>query len=211
MNRHGCRMPARAAMARVPSPVASRPDEPQARQPPAAGSPTPRDLDGFLASVERRAFRVAELALGHREDALESVQDAMLRFLRYRDRPADEWTPLFWSVLRSQVNDRHRRNAMRRRLLSWVGRDEGEVDPLEALPDPGLDPSGEHVRAHRWRALGQALRQLPRRQRECFLLRELQGLSVADTARAMGCSEGSVKTHLSRAMAALRDRLEAWQ
>ena len=211
MHRDGRRMPARVAMACVASAVAARPDEPQPRRPMGSGEPAPRDLDGFLAAVERRAFRVAELALGHREDALECVQEALLRFLRYRDRPADEWTPLFWSVLRSQVNDRHRRNAMRRRLLSWVGRADDEADPLEAVPDPGLDPSGEHVREHRWRALGQALRQLPRRQRECFLLRELQGLSVADTARAMGCSEGSVKTHLSRALAALRVRMEAWQ
>ena len=177
------------------------------------GVDAPQDMDGFLASVERRAFRVAELALGHREDALDAVQDAMIRLQRYRDRPACEWTPLFWSILRRQMTDRHRRNALRRRVDGWLGRadDEDAGDPLAAFPDPGLDPSGEHLRAQRWEALGRALRQLPRRQRECFLLRELQGLSVAQTAAAMGCSDGSVKTHLSRALAALRGHMEAWR
>ena len=178
----------------------------------AAAAPPPTDLDGFLASVERRAFRVAELALGQREDALDAVQDAMVKLLRYRDRPPGEWTPLFWSILRSQVTDRHRRNAIRRRLTVWFGRDDdaGE-DPIAALPDPGPGPAHRHVDQQAWQALGQAVRGLPRRQRECFLLRELQGLSVADTAAAMGCSEGSVKTHLSRALGALRISLEDWQ
>ena len=173
---------------------------------------TPSDIDGFLASVERRAFRLAELALGHRDDALDAVQEAMIRLLRYQHRPAEEWTPLFWSILRRQVTDRHRRNALRRRLHGWLGRtDEDEPDPIDSAPDLALDPLGEQVRREQWEALGRSLRQLPRRQRECFLLRELQGLSVAETAAAMGCSEGSVKTHLSRALAALRQRLEAWQ
>ena len=82
---------------------------------------------------------------------------------------------------------------------------------LQALPDPGQDPSARLADDEAWRALRRALRTLPRRQREAYLLRELQGLDVADTAAAMGCSEGSVKTHLSRAMAALRIQLEDWR
>lgn len=185
-----------------------------AREPgpePSSASP-PADLDAFLASVERRAFRLAELALGHREDAFDAVQDAMVKLLRYRDRPGAEWTPVFWSILRHQITDRHRRNGIRQRLLAWVGRDgDREQDAIAAVPDPGPDPLGKHLEQERWLALGRALRRLPRRQRECFLLREVQGLSVADTARAMGCSEGSVKTHLSRALAALREQLEDWR
>lgn len=178
----------------------------------AVAVPSPTDLDGFLASVERRAFRVAELALGQREDALDAVQDAMVKLLRYRERPPGEWTPLFWSILRSQITDRHRRNGLRRRFVSWFGRDDqsGE-DPIAALPDPGPDPAHRQVDQQTWQALSLAVRRLPRRQRECFLLRELQGLSVADTAAAMGCSEGSVKTHLSRALGALRITLEDWR
>ncbi|KFN42136.1 hypothetical protein N790_11900 [Arenimonas malthae CC-JY-1] len=177
---------------------------------PAANDAT--TLDAFLASVERRGFRMAELALGHREDALDAVQEAMIRLVSYRDRPPAEWTPLFWSILRRQVTDRHRRNAVRRRVLSVLGRPgEERDDPLEMLPDPNEDPARRHADAAAWSALGKALRALPRRQREAYLLRELQGLDTAATAAAMGCSEGSVKTHLSRAMAALRIQLEDWR
>lgn len=179
---------------------------------PAAPERTALDLDGFLASVERRAFRIAEMGLGHREDALDAVQDAMIRFVRYGDRPAVEWPALFWSILRRQMTDRHRRNSVKRRVMAWVGREgtDGE-DPIDAVPDPRADPARQHADAQAWATLGRSLRALPRRQRECFLLRELQGLSVAETASAMDCSEGSVKTHLSRALAALRIKLEDWQ
>lgn len=177
----------------------------------APAAPTPR-LDDFLAQVERRAFRLAELALGHREDALDAVQEAMVKLVAYRDRPAAEWTPLFWSILRTQLTDRHRRSAVRRRVMAVLGRAEDQdEDPLEMLPDPAQDPARQHAAAMAWAALGQALRRLPRRQREAYLLRELQGLDVATTAAAMGCSEGSVKTHLFRAMSALRLQLEDWR
>lgn len=176
---------------------------------PAAG---PTSLDAFLASVERRGFRMAELALGHREDALDAVQDAMIKLVGYRDRPPAEWTPLFWAILRRQVTDRHRRNGVRRKVMAVLGRDEeSREDPLEMLPDPNEDPARRHADGAAWAALGKAVRRLPRRQREAYLLRELQGLDVAETAAAMGCSEGSVKTHLSRAMSALRMHLEEWR
>jgi len=178
----------------------------------AGSSALPATLDDFLAGVERRAFRLAELGLGHREDALDAVQEAMIKLMQYRHRPATEWAPLFWSILRRQLTDRHRRNAVRHRVLSFLGkRDDDRDDPLEMLPDPNEDPARRHADGESWQALGRALRALPRRQRECFLLRELQGLNVAETAAAMGCSDGSVKTHLSRAMSALRDHLEDWR
>jgi RNA polymerase sigma-70 factor (ECF subfamily) len=178
----------------------------------AAPAAPPTRLDDFLAQVERRALRMAELALGHREDAMDAVQDAMIKLVAYRDRPAGEWTPLFWSILRSQVAERHRRNSVRRRFLAVLGRgDDDADDPLEMLPDPGEDPARRHADGQAWAALGRALRALPRRQREAYLLRELQGLDVAQTAAAMGCSEGSVKTHLFRAMSALRIQLEDWR
>lgn len=177
-----------------------------------AAAPVPATLDEFLAGVERRAFRLAELALGHREDALDAVQEAMIKLVQYRQRPAAEWSPLFWSILRRQLTDRHRRNAVRRRVLGFFGRrDDDEADPVELVPDPLEDPARRHADARAFAALGEALRDLPRRQRECFLLRELEGLSVAETAAAMGCSDGSVKTHLSRALQALRRHLEDWR
>ena len=178
----------------------------------AAPNRIPASLDEFLAGVERRAFRLAELALGQREDALDAVQDSMIKLMQYRHRPAGEWTPLFWSILRRQLTDRHRRNAVRKRVLGFFGRHEdAHEDPIESWPDPQADPARRVADQSAWQALGRALRALPARQRECFLLRELQGLSVAETAAAMGCSDGSVKTHLSRALSALRNHLEDWR
>lgn len=172
----------------------------------------PATLDEFLAGVERRAFRMAELALGHREDAMDVVQETMIKLLQYRDKPAAEWSPLFWSILRRQLTDKHRRNAVKKRVLQFFGKsDDQDEDPIEALPDHNEDPLRRLTDDSSWQALGKAVRALPSRQRECFLLRELQGLSVLETAAAMGCSDGSVKTHLSRAMSALRIHLEDWQ
>ena len=170
-------------------------------------------LDAFLRGVERRALRMAELGVGNRDDALDIVQDSMLTFVRnYRDKPAADWAPLFHRVLDSRVLDFHRRHQVRSRWLGWidriVGRD-GDEDALANVADPRAPQPWQHVAdgetAH---ALDGALRALPNRQRQAFLLRVWEGLDVADTARAMVCSEGSVKTHLSRAMTSLRAQLE---
>lgn len=169
-------------------------------------------LDGFLRGIERRALRIAELSTGNRADALDLVQDAMLGFARrYADKPEPEWAPLFHRVLDTRILDFHRRHQVRRRWRVWLGRDEqGEgPDPLEQLPDP-VDPGPlQRVADGETRkALERGLKALPLRQRQAFLLRIWEGLDVLQTATAMRCSEGSVKTHLSRALAALRGRLE---
>lgn len=174
----------------------------------------PATLDAFLADVERRAFRLAELQLGHREDALDAVQDAMLRLVRhYRDKPAQEWTPLFWGILRRRIVDLQRRRKVRSIVVGWLGgRDEdGEDLPAWEPADTTPGPLQRLEDGKAWREISAAVQRLPQRQREAFLLRMLEGLDVADTAKAMGCSEGSVKTHLSRAMHHLRDQLEDWR
>lgn len=169
-------------------------------------------LDRFLRGIERRALRIAELSTRDREEALDLVQDAMLAFARhYADKPESDWTPLFHRVLDSRLLDFHRRSTVRRRFRVWFGRgaDEDGEDPIEQVADPA-DP-GPLLRladGETRRALDAALRALPLRQRQAFLLRVWEGLDVAQTAAAMGCGEGSVKTHLSRALAALRPRLE---
>lgn len=173
-------------------------DRPVPEAPTAAAS-----LEGFLAGIGSRAFRFAEAGLRHREDALDAVQDAMARMLRYRDRPAAEWTPLFWSVLRSRIVDLQRRRAMRLRWLSG----EPEQDTID-WADPGADPVRQQAGRETWARLAGALRRLPRRQREAFTLRVFEELDVATTARVMGCGEGAVKTHLSRAREALQRQLE---
>jgi RNA polymerase sigma-70 factor, ECF subfamily len=174
----------------------------------------PASLDEFLAGVERQAFRLAELALGHREDAFDTVQESMIKLLQYQHKPAAEWSPLFWSILRRQLTDKHRRNTVKKKVMHFFGKhkpDEKVVDPMELIADPVQDPLRKLTDHHSFQALSNAVQTLPTRQRECFLFRELQGLSVQETAFAMGCSEGSVKTHLSRALSALKLQLEDWQ
>ena len=139
---------------------------------------------------------------------MDAVQDAMVKMLGYRDRPADEWTPLFWTILRSRIVDAQRRRTLR---LGWMtSADERQEAGVEWAGDEP-DPSRTHDGREAWGELVAALRDLPRRQREAFSLRSLEELDVATTARVMGCSEGSVKTHLSRARDALRKRLEDFQ
>jgi RNA polymerase sigma-70 factor (ECF subfamily) len=169
-----------------------------------------RALESFLAGVERKAFRIAQIALRHEDDALDAVQDAMLRLVRsYARRPPQEWRPLFYRILENCVRDLQRRRTVRGRVMSWYQRapaadDNEQMDPLEQVPDPAPTPAVQVQTDEALRALEIALAALPARQRQAFLLRNFEGMDVADTARAMGCSEGSVKTHYFRALQALR-------
>jgi len=174
-------------------------------------------LGRFLAGIERRAYRMAQIATGNSDDALDLVQDAMLKLAeRYATRTEEEWTPLFHRILQSRIMDWHRRNKVRNRLRIWfrIGQEEGDdrEDPLENIPDGQTpDPARQVAIKRATLALDQALRDLPRRQQQAFLLRAWEELDVAQTASAMGCSEGSVKTHYSRAVHTLRKRLgEHW-
>lgn len=174
-------------------------------------------LNGFLAEVERKALRMAQIALRHEQDALDAVQDAMLQLVRrYADRPAEEWRPLFHRILENRIRDQQRRRTVRGRVMAWLPwrgpEAEQEPDPVEQAPDPAPGPVRQLEGDELVTALEAALGELPARQRQAFLLRNLEGLDVAATAAAMGCSEGSVKTHYFRALQALRARLgEFWQ
>jgi RNA polymerase sigma-70 factor (ECF subfamily) len=170
-----------------------------------------RSLDVFLRRVERRALRMAELATQSRDEALDLVQDAMFGFVRhYGGHDGAEWSPLFWRVLDSRLNDWHRRQKVRGRWSFRPDDKDADEDPIALAPDvrePG--PLARMADGEASIALEAALRGLPLRQRQAFLLRIWEGLDVAATAVAMRCSEGSVKTHLSRALANLRRTLEA--
>jgi RNA polymerase sigma-70 factor, ECF subfamily len=171
-----------------------------------------RTLDQFLKNVERRALRMAELATANRDEALDLVQDAMFGFVRhYAAKPAAEWTPLFYRVLDSRLNDWHRRRKVRSRWLTVFTRDPEDDETDEITQAPDLNDPGPLLRlagGEAARDLHAALVRLPLRQRQAFLLRVWEGFDVAATASAMRCSEGSVKTHLSRALTALRRALE---
>jgi len=173
-------------------------------------------LNLFLAKHELRAFRMALFAIGSRDAALDIVQDSMLDFVRrYRDKPEAEWTPLFYKVVQSRITDAHRRQAVRNRVWTWFGRRDPETeeqDLIQGAPDlHGASPLQQLERSVLDTALKTAIRSLPLRQQQAFLLRSWEGLDVAETALAMGCSEGSVKTHYFRALQALRKQLEDFQ
>jgi RNA polymerase sigma-70 factor, ECF subfamily len=186
--------------------------------------PTPEDvrlnsaraLDQFLSSVERRAFRIASIALRDPEEALDVVQDAMLQLVRrYGSRPAGEWMPLFYRILQNRIRDSQRRKTVRNRIFAWwpgsAGDDESAEDASADAADGRPEPDALVANGEALRTLESAVADLPARQSEAFLLRTIEGLDVAATAVVMGCSEGSVKTHYSRAVHALRARLgEAW-
>ena len=118
----------------------------------------PQTLDAFLSAIGPRAFRFAEAGLRHREDALDAVQEAMLRMLGYRARPAEEWTPLFWSILRSRIIDAQRRRRFR---LGWLGqRDPRDAESCRDWADPAPDPARNHDGREAWTTLAAALRTL---------------------------------------------------
>jgi RNA polymerase sigma-70 factor (ECF subfamily) len=171
-----------------------------------------RALNQFLAGVELKAFKIAQAALRHEDDALDAVQDAMLQLARaYSHRPAEEWKPLFYRILENRIRDMQRRRTVRGRVMAWLplhgNDDDEEFDPVAQAPSPEPQPARRLELDEAVGALEQALQKLPPRQRQAFLLRTLEGLDVAGTALAMGCSEGSVKTHYFRAVQALRVQL----
>jgi len=150
------------------------------------------------------------------EAALDIVQEAMLRLAeKYGHRPQAELPLLFHRIVQNAIRDYFRRSRVRSLWTTLVsslspGRDaDNESDPLENVPHPGEQPGELLERSQVLDIIGQELDRLPERQREAFVMRYFDELNVADTARAMGCSEGSVKTHCSRAAHALADALRA--
>ena len=153
---------------------------------------------------------MAQLATGIRDEAFYIVQYAMFALARrYGDRAPAEWGPLFQRILQSRIRDSYRRARVRNRWRVWFNNDDESDDPLAALPDPHARRPEELLGNERAGvALEAALHALPLRQQQAFLLRSWEGLDVGATAAAMGCSQGSVKTHYSRAVHRLRELLE---
>ncbi len=180
---------------------------------------TREELGEFLARVERRAFKQAVFALRDEDSALDVVQDAMLKLAEhYGDRPPQELPLLFTRILQNSIHDFFRRQKVR---STWVtlfsalgGGQDGDEDPLETLEASQGTEAAESAadRAERSQVVGiieQEIARLPPRQRQAFLLRYWEYMAVAETAATMGCSEGSVKTHCSRATHALAQALLA--
>jgi RNA polymerase sigma-70 factor (ECF subfamily) len=179
------------------------------------------ELSAFLEGVERRAFKQAVFAVRDDEAALDIVQDAMLRLAeKYGQRPAAELPMLFHRIMQNAIRDWYRRQKVRSlwtTLFSSLGAGRGEEDdqdPLETLEaadgsNVEESPAVQVEQAQVLEIIEQEIAKLPPRQREAFIMRYWEELDVAETARAMGCSEGSVKTHCSRATHALATALKA--
>ena len=179
------------------------------------------ELSTFLQQVEHRAFRRARLHVRDDEAALDIVQDSMLKLAsHYGDKPADQWPMLFQRILSNTILDWFRRQKTRQNLFVSAPATGEDTDPDAALDwhsnaggvsGPALVHSAE-AQVQAWQTLErieEAIETLPARQREAFLLRYWEELDVAETAAVMGCSEGSVKTHCSRAVQALSQKLSA--
>jgi RNA polymerase sigma-70 factor (ECF subfamily) len=173
---------------------------------------TSRALEQFLSSVEKRAFKIAQLGLRNDDDALDAVQDAMMKLVQsYASRSSEEWRPLFYRILANRILDMQRRRTVRGRIMAWLpardAEDDEDFDPVAQAPSADPTPARRLELDEAIGALEAAIAALPPRQQQAFLLRNFEGLDVSETAGAMGCSEGSVKTHYFRALETLRARL----
>lgn len=179
-----------------------------------------KELSDFLKSVEKRAFKRTVFAVRDDESALDIVQDSMIRLAeKYADRPAAEFPMLFQRILSNATMDWFRRQKVRNAVVQNLSDFEGdpgdsEFDLLETLQTVegslGAESAAETVsRAQILNLIEQVVSELPERQREAFLLRYWEEFDVAETAAVMGCSEGSVKTHCSRAVHALAKALRS--
>ena len=182
---------------------------------------TRQELSDFLTQVERRAFKQTAYAVRDEHAALDIVQDAMMKLAeKYAMRPANEFPMLFQRILQNTMRDFWRRQKVRNiwtsllSSFSVTGEDGEDSDPLEVLTstdnDARVEPEAQLEQHQTMALIEDALTKLPARQREAFVMRYWEDMDVAETALAMGCSQGSVKTHCSRAVRALAATLEKY-
>ena len=170
-------------------------------------------INQFLQSVEKRAFVVARLATKDSDEALDLVQEAMLKLVqRYSNCHEAEWGPLFHTILQSKINDWYRRQQVRNRWRVFFHSSHEEEDDLDpeafVAQEVFLEPERQLVVEELNGRLLHVIGQLPLRQQQALVLRAWEGYNIAQTATIMKCSEGSVKTHYSRAIHSLREKLE---
>ncbi|PHS18669.1 MAG: RNA polymerase sigma factor [Kangiella sp.] len=167
-------------------------------------------MEQFLKEVQSKAFRMAEIATKNQADALDIVQDTMIKLVeKYSDKPSNEWKPLFYRILQSKTMDYFRKKTIQNKIFFWRNNqssDEDFIDEIDNASDH-ITPERELDGRNDLKVVSKALKKLAPRQQQCFMLRSWEGLSVKETALAMGCSDGSVKTHYSRAKEALKKAL----
>ncbi|MFY8083246.1 MAG: RNA polymerase sigma factor [Rubrivivax sp.] len=179
-----------------------------------------QSLADFLKSVEKRAFKRTAFTVRDDDSALDIVQDAMIRLAEhYAQRPSAEWPMLFQRILTNATMDWFRRQKVKNAVITSIDavenpQDDAGFDLLEYLTHQGETSGTESAADAAYRSQVMAIIEsevsaLPARQREAFLLRYWEEMDVVETARVMGCTEGSVKTHCSRAVHALARALKA--
>jgi len=170
-------------------------------------------IEPFLQSVEKKAFRIALMATKREQEALDILQNAMMKLVeKYSDRPEHELKPLFYTILQNQIKNWYRKEAQISKWFFWQKSAYDDDESSEHVADiegvdersPELDLSNQHMSEQ----LIQVLESLPVKQQQCFLLRSWEGLSVKETAEIMQCSEGTIKTHMSRASQKLLAAIE---
>lgn len=171
-------------------------------------------MNNFLRGVEHRAFVIARLATHDEEEALDIVQDAMLKLAsKYISRPETEWGPLFHAILHSRINDWHRRQKVRNRWRVFFFNNHDDEENTTVMPEDRVaqtqfpEPEADMLHTEMTKNLLAIIGGLPFRQQQALLLRAWEGYDIAETAKIMSCSEGSVKTHYSRAIHSLREKL----
>jgi len=166
-------------------------------------------LDIFLRKKQQRAYTMALLAVGNKDDALDIVQDAMYKLVeKYRDKSNDQLAPLFHRILQSRINDWYRRKQVRKIVMFWGEHDDDEHALTLTQGVDNISPERQLTSNRQHELLLDVLAKLPLRQQQCFLLRCWEGYDVAQTAKVMECSQGSVKTHYSRALKVIRPQLD---
>ncbi len=179
-------------------------------------------LGKFFSSIEKRAFRRAQIATGNADDALDIVQDAMVSLInKYSNKTQQDWELLFHKILSNRIMDWHRRTAIRKRFGTWLSSNDKysqrdiykdnnkhiEEPDYEDINMPG--PEAQVQTGQSIAMLEVALQELPLKQQQVFLLRAWEGLSEKETSVAMSCSVGTIKSHYARARTFLKNKLES--
>lgn len=178
-----------------------------------------QELNDFLQSIERRAYCIAYSATRNRDEALDIVQESMFKLVeKYSRQTIDEWGPLFTRILQSKIRDWYRRNKVRAGIFSWLGWRNKSDDiekgdnELEQYPTHNSQiPSQQLETAEMRQGIELAISELPLRQQQVFVLRNIEQFNVAETAHTLGISEGSVKTHNARALQKLQTKLQRFR
>lgn len=166
----------------------------------------PNSMDEFIRSTQKMAYRIAFLSTRNREDALDVVQDTIVKLIQnYRGKPVDELKPLLFRILNTKLTDWHRKRIFRSKFHRFLGTQDDDQNLLENIAvDLGLDVEQTLEHERDMVELLTALSELSERQRQVVILRHWQGFSVQETADILNCSQGSIKTHLHRALNALQ-------